>query len=47
MKTLRGLPTPLWAVSLTLTAVALDLFQALLLEQINDPITTLGKNLEM
>ena len=45
MKTLRGLPAPPWAVSLALTIIMLDLFQALLLEQINDSIATLGKNL--
>jgi hypothetical protein len=40
MKTLRGLPAPHWAVTLALTIV-LDLFQALLLlEQINDLVTT-------
>lgn len=47
MKTLRGLPAPHWAVSLALTVQMFGLFQALLLEQINDSITTLGKNLEM
>ena len=47
MKTLRGLPVPHWAVSLALTVLMLDLFQALLLEQINDSITTLEKDLEM
>ena len=36
-----------WAVSLELTVTVLDLFQALLLEQTNDSITTPGKNLEM
>jgi hypothetical protein len=45
MKTLRGLPVPHWAVSLALTVIMLDLFQALLLEQIKDLITTLRKNL--
>jgi hypothetical protein len=45
-KILRGLPVPLWAVSLAFTVIVIDLFQALLLEQINDLITTLGKNLE-
>jgi hypothetical protein len=47
MKTLRGLPAPHWAVSLALTMLVFDLFKALLLEPINDSITTLGKNLEM
>jgi hypothetical protein len=46
MKTLKGFPAPLWAVSLVLIIVV-DLFQALLLEQINDSITALGKNLEV
>jgi hypothetical protein len=46
-KALRGLPAPHWAVSLTFTVLMLDLFQALLLEQINDSITTLEKHLEM
>jgi hypothetical protein len=45
MKTLRGLLAPHWAVSLALIVIILDPFQALLLEQINDPITTLEKNL--
>jgi hypothetical protein len=47
MNTLRGLPAPHWAVSLALTVIMLDLFQVLLLEQINASIITLGKNLEM
>jgi hypothetical protein len=47
MKTLRGLPVPHWTVSLILTIITLDLFQALLQEQIKDSITTLGKNSEM
>jgi hypothetical protein len=48
MKTLRGHPpVPQRAVSLALTIIVLELFQALLLEQINDSITTLGKRLEM
>jgi hypothetical protein len=46
MKTLRGLQVPHWAASPALTILMLDLFQALLLEQINDSITTLEKNLE-
>jgi hypothetical protein len=46
MKILRELPVPHWAVSLALTILMLDLFQTLLLEQINDSITTLEKNLE-
>jgi hypothetical protein len=44
MKTLRGLPAPNWAASLAFTVIVLDLFQSLLLEQINDSITTLEKN---
>jgi hypothetical protein len=47
VKTLKGLPVPLWDLSLALTIIVLDLFQALLLEQFNDLISTLGKNLEM
>lgn len=47
MKTIRGLPAPHGAVSLALTIIMLDLFQALLLEQINDSSTTHGKNLEI
>jgi hypothetical protein len=34
-------------VSLTLTAIMTDPFQALLLEQINNSIITLEKNLEL
>jgi hypothetical protein len=41
MKILRGLPAPHWAESLVLTIIMFDLFQALLLEQIYDLITTL------
>lgn len=47
MKTLRGFPDPQWAVSLAFIIIVLDLFQALLLEQINDSISTLRKNFEM
>jgi hypothetical protein len=47
VKNLRGLPVLDWAIFQTLTITMIDLFQTLLLEQINDPITTLGKNLEM
>jgi hypothetical protein len=47
MKTRRGLPALHEAVSLALAIIMLDLFQALLLGQINDSITTLEKNLEM
>jgi hypothetical protein len=47
MKTLRALLAPLWAVSLALTIIILNLSRALLLEQINDSISTLGKNLEV
>lgn len=53
----HGLPQPRgWAsvwhgpedhVSLALTVLMFDLFQALLLEQNNDSITTLEKHLEM
>jgi len=46
MKALRGLPAPHWAGALALPIIMLDLFQVLLLEQINGSITTLGKNLE-
>jgi hypothetical protein len=46
MKTLRGLPAPYWEVSLA-HQIILDLFLALLLEHINDSITSLGKSLEM
>ena len=38
---------PHWAVTLALTVLMFDLFQALLLEHMNDSITTLEKNLEM
>ena len=41
-----GRPVSHWAVSLALTVLMLGLFQALLLEQINDSLTTLDKNLE-
>ena len=42
----KGIPTPHWTVSLALTRIVLDLFQALLLEHINDSITTiLGEKL--
>lgn len=41
----KGFPVLSWAVSLVLTTVVLDLIQALLMEQINDSLTTLGKNL--
>jgi hypothetical protein len=47
LKTLRGVLAPHWAGSLSLTIIVLDLFQALLLEQINDSFSTLGKNLEI
>lgn len=43
MKTLGRLPVSHWTVSLALTIMMLDHFQALPLEQINDSITTLGK----
>jgi hypothetical protein len=43
VKTLRGLPVPLWAVPLAFTVIVLDLFQALLLEQIHDSITILER----
>lgn len=35
-----------WAVSLSFAALVLDLFQALPLEQINDSVTTLEKDVE-
>jgi hypothetical protein len=47
MKTLRGLPGRHWTESLALTILMLDLFQALLLEQINDSVSILGRNSEM
>jgi hypothetical protein len=47
MKMLKGPPAPHRAASLALTIIVLDLFQALLQEQINDSVTTLGKNLEL
>jgi len=47
MNTLRWLPVPHWTVSLALTVIMFFLFQALLLEQINDSLTNLGKNLEI
>jgi hypothetical protein len=47
MKPLRRLPAPHWTVFLALKIIMLDLFQALLLEQINDSaVITLGKDLE-
>jgi hypothetical protein len=46
MKTLRGYQ-PLAGQHLVLTVIMLDLFQALLLEQSNDLITTLGKSIEI
>ena len=45
MKTLRGFSVPHWAASLALI-IMLDPFQALLLEQVNNSITTLQRNLE-
>lgn len=39
MKTLRGILAPDWAVSLELTIIVIDVFQALQLEQINDSFT--------
>jgi hypothetical protein len=47
MKTLRELYMPPRTVPLTFTPTMLDPYQVLLLEQINDSITTLEKNLEM
>lgn len=44
---LRGLQVPYWTVSLAFTVVMLEFFQALLLVQINDTVTTLEKKLEM
>jgi hypothetical protein len=46
MKTLRGLPVSHWVVFLALTKM-LDLSWALLLGQISDSVTSLGKILEM
>jgi hypothetical protein len=46
VKTLRGLPSPHWEV-LALTIIVLHPFQALLLESVNDSITTLGKSIEI
>lgn len=42
----EGLQSPHWVLSLSFTIVVLDLFQASLLEQINDLSIILGKNLE-
>jgi hypothetical protein len=47
MKTLTRLPVLYRAVSLALTRMVFDLFQALLLEQISVSITTLENTLEM
>lgn len=47
MKTLKGFLGPHWAVSLVLTIILINFFQALLLRQINDSTTTLRKNLDM
>jgi hypothetical protein len=41
------LPVTSWTVFLRLTTIMLDLFEALLLEQINNLVTALRKNLEM
>jgi hypothetical protein len=46
MKTLRGLQVTHWTVLLAFTMLMLGFFQASLLEQFNDSITTLEKNLE-
>jgi hypothetical protein len=45
MKTLRKLSAPHWAVTLALTIIVIDLFQALLLKQINDSSITIRRNL--
>lgn len=45
VKALRGFPASHWAISLALTIIVLGLFQALLLEQINDSNSISGKNL--
>jgi hypothetical protein len=45
MKTLKGLLAPHWIVLVAFTTLVLDLFWALPLEQINDSITSLEKNL--
>lgn len=47
MNTLRRLPVPHWTGSLALTIIMLGFFQALLLEQVNDSLTNLGKNLDI
>lgn len=46
-KTLRGCPAPHGAVSLAFTITDTDLFQVLLLLQINDSTTTLKKKAEL
>lgn len=46
MKTLRVFPAPHWAVSLALPVPMLDLFQTLLLEQINDSISKELRNVD-
>jgi hypothetical protein len=47
MEVLRGPLASHWAVPLAPTIMMLDLSQALLLEQINHSVSTLGKNLEV
>lgn len=42
----QGLPTPPWVMLLVFTIAVIDLFQALLLEQIDDSASTLRKNLD-
>jgi hypothetical protein len=47
MDTSRELLVPHWIVFLAHIIIMLERFQALLMEQINDSITTLGNILEM
>jgi hypothetical protein len=46
MKTLRGFVAPHWGLLLVVMIIVVDVFQVLLLEQVNDS-TTLRKNLEI